>query len=84
MTFTVEDFLEDTEYEVSVDGNLALTFTTDDLGFGSFTLNFASQHLVVIEGQGIAPPPPDGTPPAPVTDLTAEVVESDYVILRWT
>ena len=61
VTFGVENFFIDTSYDVRVDGSLALSFNTDAAGGGSFVFNFASQHRVVIEVTGAAPP--DSTPP---------------------
>ncbi|NIN98036.1 MAG: PKD domain-containing protein, partial [Anaerolineae bacterium] len=172
VTFTIENYYPDTTYDVSVDGSIATSFVTDSSGGGSFVINFASQHNVMIDAVGeaplddpptasfvfspgtpnvgeaitfdasqssddngivsyewdfgngdvaqgmivtytyaiegdydvtltvwdgagntdlatspiqvgTAPPPADDTAPAPVTDLEAVVVNSEYVILQW-
>lgn len=83
VTFTVDSFFADTQYNVSMDGAPATTFTTDAGGYGSFDLNFASQHLIEIEGVGEAPPPPP-----PPSDAIADLIVIDsgtyYALLQWT
>lgn len=85
VTFTVDAFYADAQYNVSMDGSPTSTFTTDSTGRGTFTLTLASQHTIVITGEGDdpPPPPPDVTAPAPVADLEAVVVNSDWTILQW-